>query len=130
MSEQQILADSGYSDTAISYYMNKPYFGDLPDPDHVAEMTGTCGDTMKIFLKIKDNIIVDATYQVLGCPGAVASAMAIVDLIKMKSIDFAKTITDGDVFKKLEDIPAKKHHCIQLSVKTLHKAIEEYKIKS
>ncbi len=53
--------------------------------------------------------------------------MAVVDIIKMKNIDYARNITDGDVFKKLEDIPLKKHHCIQLSIKTLYKAIDEYK---
>ncbi len=130
MSEQQILSESGYSDTAIDYYINKPYFGDMTNANHVSEMTGTCGDTMKIFLKIENNVILDAKYQVLGCPGAVASAMAVVDLVKMKNIDFAKSLTDGDVFTKLEDIPDKKHHCIQLSVKTLHKAIDEYAIKT
>lgn len=129
MSEQQILTDSGYSDTAISYYINKPYLGDLPDASHVCEMTGTCGDTMKIFLKIDNNIITDVRYQVLGCPGAVSAAMALCDLVKMKSIDYARTITDGDVFKKLENIPSQKNHCIQLSLKTLHKAVGEYRKK-
>ena len=129
MSEQQFLSDAGYSDTAISYYLNKPYYGELPDASQVCEMTGTCGDTMKIFLKIDNNIITDVRYQVMGCAGALSSAMAVADLIKMKSTDYAETITDGDVFKKLVDMPTTKNHCIQLSVKTLHKALEEYKVK-
>ena len=52
--------------------------------------------------------------------------MATVDLIKGKTIEDARTLNDGDVFRLLEDIPAKKHHCIQLAVKTLQKALDEY----
>ncbi len=124
--ERKMLADSGYSGKAIKYYMDKPHMGDMPDADHVSEMLGTCGDTMKIYLKIDQDTITDVKYQVLGCPGAISAAMAAVDLTKGKSIEYAKSIDDGDVFKLLEEIPAKKHHCIQLAVKTLHKAIDEY----
>jgi len=125
-SEQQMLLDTGYSEKAIFYYTQKPYMGILPDAERVSEMKGTCGDTMKIYLKIEQDIIKDAKYQVLGCPGAVASAMAVVDLIKGKSISHALSIDDGDVFKTLVDIPAQKHHCIQLAVKTLHKALTDW----
>jgi nitrogen fixation NifU-like protein len=123
---KEMLSGSGYSIKAIDYYIKKPHLGFLADPDHVSEMTGTCGDTMKIFLKVDQGIIVDAKYQVLGCPGAVTAAMAAVDLIKGKSLEYAKSINDGDIFKLLEEIPAKKHHCIQLAVKILNKALDEY----
>jgi nitrogen fixation NifU-like protein len=125
-SEYKMLADSGYSDKAIKYYMEKPHMGDMPNPDLSSEMLGTCGDTMKIYLKIDNGTITDIKYQVLGCPGAISAAMAVVDLTKRKSLEYAKSIDDGEVFKLLEEIPAKKHHCIQLAVKTLHKAIGEY----
>ncbi len=72
MSEQKLLSDSGYSKTAINYYIKRPYLGAMKDADHVSEMTGTCGDTMKIFLKFNKDKIIDANYQVLGCPGAIA----------------------------------------------------------
>jgi len=124
--EEKMLADSGYSETAIRYYMDKPYMGDLPDANQVTEMLGTCGDTMKIFLKIEDDLIKDAKYQVLGCPGAISAAMAAVDIVKGEKIEYARSVNDGDIFKVLKEIPAKKHHCIQLAVKTLQKAIDEY----
>ena len=82
---------------------------------------------MKVFLKVDNNIITDIRYQVLGCPGAISAAMASVDLVKGKSLEQAKELNDGDIFIQLVDIPAKKHHCIQLAVKALHKAIDEYK---
>jgi nitrogen fixation protein NifU and related proteins len=100
--------------------------GTIPDASQVSEMTGTCGDTMSICLKVENGVIKDVKYQVLGCLGAIASAMATVDLIKGKTIEDARTLSGGDVFHLLEDIPVKKHHSIQLAVRTLHKALEEY----
>ena len=126
----KMLAESGYSEKAIDYFLQKPYMGDLPDADQISQMVGSCGDTMGIFLKVEEGIIQDARYQVLGCPGAIASAMAAVDLVKGKSIPEARKLTDGDIFRLLEEIPPKKHHCIQLAVKTLQKALDEYEHKS
>lgn len=125
--EAAMLAETGYSQTAIKYYMEKPNMREIPDADQVSEFIGTCGDTMKVFLKIDNDIITDASYQVLGCPGAISAAMAAVDLIKDKDLDHAKALNDGDIFKTLVEIPVKKHHCIQLAVKTLHKAVDEYR---
>ena len=98
----------------------------LPNADQVSEMTGTCGDTMGIYLKVDDGKIVDAKYEVMGCAGAISAAMAVVDLIKGKNIKKAKKLVDGDVFRMLKEIPVKKHHCIQLAVKTLHKGLDDY----
>ena len=123
-----MLADSGYSEKAIGYYLEKPYMGTIPEADQISQMVGSCGDTMGVYLKVKQGIITDARYEVLGCPGAIASAMAAVDLIKGKSLEYAREIDDNDIFKVLEHIPAKKHHCIQLAVKTLRKAIDEYEM--
>lgn len=98
--------------------------GVIPDADISSEMTGTCGDTMGIYIKMKNGIVGEAKYQVMGCAGAVSAAMAVVDLIKGKDLAFARTIDDGVVFRVLQEIPVKKHHCIQLAVKTLHKALD------
>ena len=124
--ERQMLSNCGYAEPAIRYYIEKPYMGSLPDADQISDMVGTCGDTMRIFLKIDKDKITDVRYQVMGCAGAICAAMAVVDLVKGKDFNQAKKLNDGDVFTELVDIPAKKHHCIQLAVKTLHKAIAEY----
>jgi nitrogen fixation NifU-like protein len=123
---KDMLAAAGYSAKAIKYYTEKPYMGSLPDADQCSEMTGSCGDTMEVYLKVEGNIIRDVRYQVMGCAGAVSAAMAAVDIVKGKTISEAKRLTDGDVFRLLEEIPVKKHHCIQLAVKTLLKALDEY----
>jgi nitrogen fixation NifU-like protein len=125
--QEQMLLNCGYSEKAVRYFIEQPYMGTLSDADQVSEMLGSCGDTMKIFLKIDDNTITDIRYQVLGCPGAISASMAAVDLVKGKSIEQARKLNDGDVYHQLVDLPAKKHHCIQLAVKTLHKAIDEYR---
>ncbi len=127
---RELLSCSGYSDKAITYFLNKTNMGSLPDADQVTELTGPCGDTMKIYLKLEEGRIKDAKIQVLGCPGAVASAMATMDLVKGKTIEDAMAIKDRDIFRMLEEIPDQKQHCIRLTVKTLNKAIQEYKCKN
>lgn len=121
------MLDSGYSENAAKYYFNKPHMGRIENADQVTDFVGSCGDTMTIYLKIKDNVIEDAKYEVLGCAGAISAAMAAVDIVKGKTLDEARAINDGDIFTVLQSIPEKKHHCIQLAVKTLHKAIDDYK---
>jgi len=126
---EEMLTASGYSKTAIDYYINKPHMGQIADADVTSEMTGTCGDTMGIYIKMDNGVVGDAKYQVMGCAGAISAAMAVVDLIKGKDLEHARSIDDGTVFKVLKEIPVKKHHCIQLAVKTLHKALDEHHLK-
>ncbi|MFC1868644.1 iron-sulfur cluster assembly scaffold protein [Thermodesulfobacteriota bacterium] len=126
----ELLSSSGYSDKAINYFLDKTNMGSLPDADQVTELTGVCGDTMKIYLKLEGGRIKDAKIQVLGCPGAIASAMAAMDLIKGKRIEDAIAIKDRDISRILEGIPDQKQHCIRLTIKTLQKAIEEYRFKN
>ena len=127
-SERKMLADAGYAPPAINYFLEKKYMGRLEDASQVSEKIGSCGDIMKIYLKVDDNgIIDDVRYEITGCAGAISAAMAAVDLVKGKSLDQALAVNDGDVFKALENIPEKKHHCIQLAVKTMHQGIKELK---
>ena len=125
-SVQEMLSGSGYSDKAIEYYLNRPKMGSLPDANQVSELTGPCGDTMKIYLKLDNGRIEDAKIQVLGCPGAVASAMVAMELATGKTIEEAHNIRDRDIFRVLEALPDQKQHCIRLAVKTLQKALDEY----
>ncbi len=127
---QELLSCSGYSNKAISLFIDKANMGTLSDADQVTELTGFCGDTMRIYLKIEDGRVKDAKIQVLGCPGAVASAMAAMDLIKGKTFEEAMAIKDRDIFRILGEIPDQKQHCIRLTVKTFQKAIEEYRSKN
>lgn len=125
---REMLSDSGYSETAIDYFINQPDMGTLPEANQISELTGQCGDTMKVFLKIDQNrkVIEDARIQVLGCPGAIAAAMVAMEMIKGDTIEKARTITDRDIFRKLIEIPDQKQHCIRLAVKAMNKAFDEF----
>ena len=124
---RDLLSGSGYADRAIDFYLARANMGAIPEPDPATEMTGPCGDTMKCYLKMENGRIKDAKYQVLGCPGAISAAMALADLVKGKSLDEALQVNDRDVFRELIEIPDQKQHCIRLAVKTLQKAIHEYR---
>lgn len=123
---REMLSCSGYSSKAIDCYLKRPNMGSLPDANQVSELTGPCGDTMKVYLKVDQGRIKDAKVQVLGCPGAVASAMVAMDLVKGKSLTQAQTIKDRDIYRVLQKMPDKKLHCIRLSVKALQKALDEF----
>ena len=127
---RELLSSSGYSDKAIMYFLNKTNMGSLPDADQVTELTGHCGDTMRVYLKLEDGKIKDAKIQVLGCPGAIASAMAAMELIRGKTLAEAMALRDRDIFRMLGEIPDQKQHCIRLTNKTIQKAIQEYKCEN
>lgn len=123
---REMLLGSGYSEKAIDYYLNRPDMGTLSDADQVTELTGPCGDTMRIYMKFNRGRVKDAKMQVLGCPGAVAAAMAAMELVKGKTIKQARTIKDRDVFRLVEGLPDQKQHCVRLAIKTLQQALNEY----
>lgn len=120
-----MLSESGYSETAIDYYIEQPSMGSLADANQISELTGQCGDTMKVYLKMNDTIIEDAKIQVLGCPGAISAAMVAMEMIKGMTIEEARKITDRDIFRRLVEIPDQKQHCIRLAVKTMNKAFDD-----
>lgn len=126
----QMLSESGYSDRAIQYFQKIENIGVIEAADQTWDLTGPCGDTMKISMNIEDNRISDAKIQVLGCPGAVASGCAVVDLAKGKTLEEAKNIDLEALYKELEKMPAQKIHCARLAIKTLHKALDQYRAKT
>jgi len=124
---RSMLRDAGYSEKAVNYYIETPHLGIIENADQVSEMTGTCGDTIKVYLKIENDRIGDVKYQIMACPGSISAAMAAGDLVRGRTVGEALALNDGDVFNYLEEIPVKKHHCIQLAVKALIGAIQTYR---
>jgi NifU-like protein involved in Fe-S cluster formation len=125
--ELKLLAESGYSRKAIELYVNNVNVGTIEDPDVVTTYVGSCGDIIKLCLKIDSaSIIKDAKFYYLGCPGSAASASAMIELVKGKTIDKAKKITEDDVLKKLGGLPKTKLDCPKLAITALRKAIAEY----
>jgi nitrogen fixation NifU-like protein len=133
LAEEQLklLAESGYPRKAIELYVNNVNVGTLKNPDIVTTYLGPCGDLIKLYLKInRTGIIEDAKFYYLGCPGAASSASAMIELVKGKTIDEAKKITEDNVLNQLGGLPKTKLDCPKLAITTLRKAIAEYeKIK-
>ena len=127
--EYQMLSESGYADKAIQYFQSKENFGVIEDADQVTDLTGPCGDTMKISLKVDGDKINDAKIQVLGCPGAVASGCALISLAKGKTLQEAADIDLDALYQELEKMPDQKVHCARLALKTLQKTLEEYRAR-
>jgi NifU-like protein involved in Fe-S cluster formation len=121
------MVESGYSRKAIELYMNKVNVGKLENPTVVTTFLGSCGDLIKLYLKINEkNIIEDAKFYYLGCPGSASSSSAMTMLLKGKTIHQAKKITGDDILKELGGLPKAKLDCTELSIKALRKAIAEY----
>jgi len=127
--EYQMLSESGYADKAIEYFQSRQNFGVIEDADQITDLTGPCGDTMKISLKVDRDTINDAKIQVLGCPGAVASGCALISLAKGKTLDEAAAIDLDALYGELEKMPDQKVHCARLALRTLQKTLKEYKEK-
>lgn len=125
----KMLSESGYSEKAIRYFQDKENIGILDKANQITDLTGPCGDTMKISLSIDGERINDARIQVLGCPGAVASGCALVNIARGKTIEEASRIDLDALYKELEKLPEKKIHCARLAIRTLQKALEEYQGK-
>ena len=121
------MKDAGYSEKVIELYRNKVNVGVIENPDVNLAYTGPCGDTMKVYLKISDeDVVEDAKFQYLGCPGAASSGSAITRIVKGKTLEETKRITEHDILQELGGLPESKLHCPKLAVTTLQKAITKY----
>ena len=125
----KMLSESGYSDKAIGYFQTQENIGVLEKADQVTDLTGPCGDTMKVSLHIDGDRIEDAKIQICGCPGAIASGCALINLAKGKTLKEAAQIDLDSLYKELEKLPDKKIHCARLAIKTLQKCLGEYEEK-
>ena len=123
---EELLKKSGYSDKAIKYYVDKVNVGDIKASDAHFAYTGPCGDTMEIFLTIKNDKIEDAKFQAIGCAGAFSSGSALTEMIKGKTLEQALMFNETDIMDYLGEIPEQKIHCAILTVRTLEKTIEQY----
>jgi nitrogen fixation NifU-like protein len=115
-----------YSEAAIEHSMNPKNLGELEDADGFAKMTGTCGDTMNIWLKVKDGTIARVTFLTDGCGTSIASGSMVTELAKGKSIAEARKISQRNVLDALGGLPEESEHCALLAANTLKEAIRDY----
>jgi nitrogen fixation NifU-like protein len=115
-----------FSETVIEHAMNPKNLGNIEEYDAFADYTGPCGDTMQIWLKVKDGSIDSATFMTDGCGTTVASGDIITELVRGKSIDEARKIDQKEVLDALGGLPEESEHCALLAERTLKQALDSY----
>jgi len=121
---------SMYSKKVMEHFLNPRNMGVIEDADGVGTAGNpVCGDTMTIYIKVKNGRIVDIKFQTFGCAAAIATSSMITELAKGKTIEEAEKITRDDVADALEGLPPIKMHCSNLAADALKAAIEDYRKK-
>ena len=113
-----------FSERVIEEYNNPKNIGKMAKPDAFATLTGWCGDTMEIYLKMDHDIIEDISFMTDGCGATIASGSMLTSMVKGKSVEEAKAITDDDLITALEGLPEENLHCAHLVIITLEKALK------
>lgn len=118
-----------YSEKVMDHFRNPRNVGEIEDANGVGEVGNPkCGDIMKIYLKVEDNIIKDAKFKTFGCGSAIASSSMATELIKGKTIEEAWELSNKAVAEALDGLPPVKMHCSVLAEEAIHKAINEYRV--
>lgn len=116
-----------YSDTVMDHFRNPRNVGIIEDADGIGEVgNAKCGDIMKIYLKIENDVIVDVKFETFGCGSAIASSSMATELIKGKPLSEALALTNKAVAEALEGLPAHKLHCSVLAEEAIKAAIQDY----
>ena len=119
-----------YSETVMDHFMNPRNVGEIKDADGIGEVGNPrCGDIMKMYLKIENNVITDVKFKTFGCGAAVATSSMATELIKGKTIEEALEITNKAVAEALDGLPPIKMHCSNLAEQAIKAAIEDYRKK-
>ena len=116
-----------YSEKVMDHFMNPRNVGTIDDASGVGEVgNAKCGDIMKIYLKIENEIIQDVKFETFGCGSAIASSSMATEMIMGKSIHEALALTNKAVAEALDGLPAHKMHCSVLAEEAIKKALQDY----
>jgi nitrogen fixation NifU-like protein len=115
-----------YSEAAIEHSMNPRNLGELEDADGFATVTGPCGDTMSMWLKVNGDTIINASFMTDGCGTTIASGSMVTEMVKGKTVSEARRITQRDVLDALGGLPQESEHCALLAANTIKTAIRDY----
>ena len=117
-----------YSDKVMEHFLNPRNVGVIEDANGVGEVgNAKCGDIMKMYLKIEDDVIKDVKFETFGCASAIASSSMATELIKGQPVDDALNLTNEAVAEALDGLPAYKMHCSVLAQEANQSAIEDYR---
>ena len=116
-----------YSERVMDHFRNPRNVGMIEDADGVGEVgNAKCGDIMKIYLKIEDDIVVDVKFETFGCGSAIASSSMATELIKGKPVSDVQQLTNRAVVEALDGLPAHKVHCSVLAEEAIKLALKDY----
>ena len=119
-----------YSEIVMDHFTHPRNVGIIENADGVGQVgNAKCGDIMKIYLKIENDIIVDVKFETFGCGSAIASSSMATEMIKGKPISDALQLTNKAVAEALDGLPPVKMHCSMLAEEAIHAAIEDYQKK-
>jgi nitrogen fixation NifU-like protein len=122
------MAEGPYNPLVMDHFTHPRNMGEMDDPDGVGEATNpVCGDTLRLFIKVSDNRIVDVRFLTFGCAAAIASSSITTEMIKGKTLDEVLGISDQDVVDALGGLPPAKLHCSILAEKALNAAVSDYR---
>ena len=120
-----------YSKKVMEHFMNPKNVGILEDANGVGEVGNPrCGDIMRMYIKVEENIIKDIRFQTFGCGAAVATSSMVTEMVKGKTIEEALEITNKQVAQALDGLPPLKMHCSNLAESGVKAAIEDYRKKN
>ena len=119
-----------YSDKVKEQFKNPQNMGKIENPDGVGTVGNpVCGDLMRVYIKVEDNVLVDIKVETFGCVAAIATSSMTTQMAMGKTLEEAKAITRKEVAEELDGLPPQKMHCSNLAADALHKAIENYESK-
>ena len=119
-----------YSEKVMDHFLHPRNVGVIEDADGVGEVgNAKCGDIMKIYLKIDNEIITDVKFETFGCGSAIASSSMATEMIKGKPVSEARELTNKAVAEALDGLPDYKMHCSVLAEEAIKSALEDYESK-
>ncbi len=119
-----------YTEKVMDHFSNPRNVGEIPNADGVGEVgNAKCGDIMRIYLKVKDNVIEDVKFKTFGCGAAIATSSMVTEMVIGKTLEDALEISNQAVAEALGGLPPAKMHCSNLAADALHEAIKDYMSK-
>lgn len=130
MAEEKDKISRPYSEKVMDHFMNPRNLGEIIDASGIGNVGNPiCGDVMRMYLKIENNVIVDVKFKTFGCGAAIATSSMVTEMVKGKTIEEALKISNKAVADALGGLPAVKMHCSVLAEEALRSALKDYYTK-